>query len=304
MNNLEGTGDPDSRAGYVALVGKPNVGKSTLLNRILGQKLSIVTHKPQTTRHRVMGIWSEGNTQIVFLDTPGILEPSYRLQNAMLQAARRAITDADLILAIHDATEPVASFDEVLPELSIGKKTVVVALNKIDRVVRKEMLPVIQRLHEATNGAEVVPISAKNGDNVDRLLSVVVPSIPFGPPLYPADQLTEQPERFFVAEIVREQALLQFRDEVPYAVQVEIEQFLEGDGERRDEIHATICVERESQKRILVGSQGSAIRELGTKSRQAIEAFLERDVVLKLFVKVVPDWRQDPRRLRQMGYEG
>lgn len=291
------------RTGYVALVGRPNVGKSTLLNRILGQKLSIVTHKPQTTRHRIVGIHSDEAAQIVFLDTPGFLEPTYRLQETMVQAARRAIVDADVVVGIHDATSPVTAFDAVLPELPQGRKPVILVVNKIDRVPKPELLPIMQTLHDAVPEAEIIPLSAKTGDNVGRLLAVMRPLLPEGPALYPTDQLTEQPERFFVAEIVREQALLQFRDEVPYALQVDIEQFLEGGEDRRDEIHATIMVERESQKRILVGAGGASVKELGTKSREAIEAFLDRPVILKLFVKVVPDWRQDPRRLRQMGYE-
>ncbi len=291
------------RSGYVALVGRPNVGKSTLLNALLGQKLAIVSPKPQTTRHRVMGVVSDAGHQMIFLDTPGLLTPRYRLQRAMLAAARRALMEADVILVLHDVTTPMAHLVESMTEARRGRGRLMVALNKVDRIARHDVLPMIDAVTTDAPDLEVVPISALEGENLDRLLSVVGDALPPGPPLYPEDTLTEHPERFFVSEIIRENVLAQFRDEVPYAVQVEIDAFTEGDGTRRDEIHATVCVERPSQKRILVGAHGSAVKELGIQSRRAIEEFLDRPVVLKLFVKVVPDWRQDPRRLREMGYD-
>jgi GTP-binding protein Era len=298
----EATAHGTHRAGYVVLVGLPNVGKSTLMNRFVGQKLASVTPKPQTTRHRIMGVVTEPGRQVVFLDTPGLLEPRSRLHAAMLRSARQAIAEADVVLAIHDVTRPLDAFAPVLVEVRPPGATLVVALNKIDRVSKPDLLPMLGRVHSETGGAEIVPISALTGDNVDRLLDVIGNVLPEGPPLYPADTLTEHPERFFVSELIREQVLLRFREEVPHAVEVEVERFLEQPG-RRDEIDATICVERPSQKRILVGAGGQSIKELGIESRRALEVFLDRPVILRLFVKVVPDWRGDARSLRRMGYE-
>lgn len=290
------------RSGYVVLVGPANVGKSTLMNRLVGQKLASVSPKPQTTRHRIMGVLTDARRQIVFLDTPGLLEPRMALHTAMLRTARHAVSEADVVLAIHDATHAPDRFAETLEETRTARATLVVALNKVDRVKKPALLPLIASLHETAPGAEIVPISALTGDNVPRLLEVLTAALPEGPALYPEETLTEHPERFFVAELVREQVLLRFREEVPHAVQVEIEQFLEQEG-RRDEIDATVCVERESQKRILVGAGGRAIKELGVAARASVEEFLDRPVILRLFVKVVPDWRNDARSLRRMGYE-
>lgn len=294
---------PGFRSGYVAIVGRPNVGKSTLLNQLVGQKLAIVSPKPQTTRHRVMGIWSDDGHQMILLDTPGLLEPKYRLHEVMMRTARHALDEADVVLAIHDMTRDVGELDTTLAEAKRARGTLVIALNKVDKVPRDRCLPVLEKLHAETDGADVVPISALKGDNVDRLFGVLRDALPEGPPYYPPDLVTEQPERFFVSEIVRENVLTGFRDEVPYSVEVEIEHFEEGTDGLRDVIHAAVLVERDSQKGILIGKGGKAIKELGTRSRVAIEEFLERPVILKLFVKVVPDWRRDARALRRMGYE-
>jgi len=293
----------DFRSGYIVFLGKPNVGKSTLLNRILGQKLAIVSPKPQTTRQRVMGILSDETHQAILVDTPGLLVPHMPLHTIMLAAARNALSDADVILAIHDATRPIAEFDETLKEATRSRGSLLVALNKVDRVKKPLLLTMIEHVHAVTDGAEIVPISALDGDNVDILLGLMKAALPVGPPYYPTDVLTDQPERFFVSEIIRETILIRFSDEVPHAVQVEVERFEEAEG-RKDEIDAVIHVERASQKAILIGRAGRAIKEIGIQSREAIEAFLERPVVLKLFVKVVPSWRRDPRAIRRLGLDG
>ncbi len=289
------------RSGYVALVGRPNVGKSTLLNRLVGQKLAIVSPKPQTTRRRVVGIWSDSGHQIVFLDTPGLLRPRYALQSLMLQAARSAILEADIVLGLHDVTDGADLFAEMFGEASRGRGRLVVALNKVDLMKRERLLPLIDRLSREVTDAPLVPISALTGENVERLWEVLKEGLPPGPPYYSPDAVTEHPERFFVAEIIRERVLIQYRDEIPYATEVEIESFEETPG-LKDEIRAVIYVERDSQKGILIGSKGAAIKSLGVAARKEIEAFLERPVVLKLFVKVAPGWRRDARALRRLGY--
>lgn len=294
---------PEFRSGYVVFVGKPNVGKSTLLNRILGQKLAIVSPKPQTTRQRILGVLSDDAHQAILVDTPGLLRPAMPLHDVMLAAARNALGDADVVLAIHDVTRPIEEFGATIDETRRSRGRLIVAMNKMDRIKKPLVLAMIERVHEQTGGADVVPLSALTGDNVDRLLGLVKAALPVGPPYYPPDVLTDQPERFFVSEIIRETILLRFRDEVPHAVQVEIERFEEQPG-LKDEIDAVIYVERDSQKAILIGRAGKAIKELGIAAREAIETFLDRGVVLKLFVKVVPAWRQDVRAIRRLGLDG
>ncbi len=299
--NLPENPDGGFRSGYVALVGRPNVGKSTLLNRLVGQKLAIVTPKPQTTRRRVVGIWSDDTHQMIFLDTPGLIRPRYRLQSFMLQVARSAVSEADVILALHDATDGVDVLQETLHESAKGRGRLIVALNKIDLIKKERLLPMIDQLSRELADTPLVPVSALRGENVEALWDELREALPIGPPYYPPEAVTEHPERFFVAEIVREQILFQFRDEVPYATEVEVERFEESPG-RKDEIDAVIYVERPSQKGILIGNRGAAIKALGIAARAEIEAFLERPVVLKLFVKVVPGWRRDARALRRMGF--
>lgn len=225
------------------------------------------------------------------------------LHDVMLAAARNALGDADVVLAIHDVTRPIEEFGATIDETRRSRGRLIVAMNKMDRIKKPLVLAMIERVHEQTGGADVVPLSALTGDNVDRLLGLVKAALPVGPPYYPPDVLTDQPERFFVSEIIRETILLRFRDEVPHAVQVEIERFEEQPG-LKDEIDAVIYVERDSQKAILIGRAGKAIKELGIAAREAIETFLDRGVVLKLFVKVVPAWRQDVRAIRRLGLDG
>jgi GTPase len=291
--------NPDYRFGFVVICGQPNVGKSTLLNAILGERLAIATAKPQTTRRRTLGILTTEACQMVFLDTPGILEPRYALQDAMMRQVDTALRDADLLLLVVDAREPV-----VPPGVAEAsrRKPLVVALNKADLLRRmEESLPAIERIREASPEAEFFVLSARDHAGIDPLVARLAALLPLGPAAYPADALTEHPERFFVAEIIREAVFTRFREEVPYSTEVEIEEFRENpDG--KDYIGATLFVETESQKAILIGRGGAAIRALGEAARREIEAFLGRPVFLALRVAVLPNWRRDPRALRRFGY--
>lgn len=286
------------KSGYVALIGKPNVGKSTLMNALLGRKLSIVTHKPQTTRRRVLGIKSGDDYQIIFLDTPGIIDPRYRLQEAMMQSVRQAINDADLLLFMADATQD--SPDEMSLE-HVGNRPAILVVNKIDKIRQEEALPLVDAYVQLRAFEEVIPTSALHGNNLDVLLEQIVERLPEGPPFYPKDAISEHPERFFVAEIIREKILEQFHQEIPYSVQVNIASYQEQEG-RKDLIHADIVVTRNSQKGILIGKGGRALKRLGTAARKDIEEFLDRPVYLKLFVKVRDDWRNREQLLRSYGY--
>ncbi len=285
-----------TRAGLVAVAGAPNVGKSTLLNRLVGQKLSITSPKPQSTRNRVVGILTTDNAQLVVLDTPGLLEPRYELQRAMRAAAVRAIRDADVVLYLTDATRhaPPPPLDEAAALRTPIRAAVLTVLNKGDLLGAEAR----ERLADLLPDAFV--ISSTTGDGVDRLLQAVVERLPESPLLYPADDLATQSLRFFAAELVRETALEQLSEEVPYSLAVEVEEF------REDRtplyIRAILFVERASQKRILIGHQGSRIREIGSVAREKIEQLVGSDVYLDLWVKVLPHWRRDPRAVRRFGY--
>jgi len=291
---------PDEyRCGYVALIGKPNVGKSTLLNALLGQKLSIVTKKPQTTRNRVLGILTDGNLQIILLDTPGVIKPRYGLQRSMMKDVKRALGDADLVLFLADAgTDRIDS--KTLEYLS-GVPTILV-LNKMDLVETGSMLPRVERYLEEHNFEEVIPISALKKKNLDVLLNAIRERMPLGPQMYPEDMISEHPERFFVAEMIREKIFIMLRQEVPYSTQVDIIGFEEREGEK-DLIHADIIVERQSQKGILIGKKGATLKKIGSAARVDIEEFLDRPVFLKLHVKVRDDWRNRDAMLRSFGFE-
>lgn len=291
--------DPAHRCGYVALIGKPNVGKSTLLNTIMGQKLSIVTRKPQTTRRRVLGILTSDKYQMILLDTPGIIKPKYGLQEAMMKDVRLSTSDADLLVFMADATRD--SVDDLSLQF-VGDKPAILVLNKIDKVKQEDVLPLVAAYTEAHTFDEIIPISALKGKNVDVLLDKIKERLPFGPPLYPADMISEQPERFFVAEIIREKIFKQFRQEVPYSAHVNIVEWEEREGEK-DLINAEIVVERDSQKGILIGKGGLALKKVGTYAREDIEDFIGRGVFLKLHVKVRHDWRNSDTYLRSYGFE-
>ena len=287
-------------SGYVALVGKPNAGKSTLMNALLGRKLSIVTRKPQTTRHRVLGILTGTNYQVIFLDTPGVIEPRYGLQESMMKSVRRALRDADLTLFIADVTHEAP---DTLSLAQIGERPAVLVLNKMDLIRQEDALPLVRSYSDLRAFAEVVPVSAKRKTNLDILMEAIVSRLPEEPPFYPKDVISEHPERFFVAEIVREKIFEKFGKEIPYSTQVNVVSYEEGNARTKDIIEAEIIVERESQKPIIIGKGGRAIKSLGIASRKAIEAFLGRPVNLRLFVKVRKGWRDSATFLKSYGYE-
>jgi GTP-binding protein Era len=291
------------RAGYVALVGRPNVGKSTLLNRLLDQKLSIVTATPQTTRRRILGILSRPTYQIVFLDTPGILVPRYELQRRMVVEALTAVGDADLVVAMVEAREPLRDRELALVrELQerVGERPLFVVLNKIDRIAKPQILPTIAQIAGLGASAGIVPISALTGDGVPLLESLLVSHLPEGQPFYPDDQMSDQPERFFVAEMVREKVFSLYRQEVPYSTAVRITAFDEEMDRRKVHIVAEIVVERESQKGILIGEGGRALKRVGQEARRDIEGFLGRGVYLELRVRVKREWRKDRKFLEEL----
>ncbi len=293
-------GETGFRTGYVALVGAPNVGKSTLMNRLLRERLAIVTSKPQTTRRRTLGILNGPEYQVVILDTPGLMEPRYDLHHAMLRDAHQALEDADLILFLTEPRAPVHVPDAV----RAASRPRFLALNKIDLVTHPdEMLPVLTAWHETGLFDELFPVSALDGAGVETLVRELVPRLPVAPPFYPPDQLADQPERFFAAEIIRERIFERYEQEVPYATEVVIEEFVER-SEARDFIRAVIFVEQESQKGILIGKSGRAIRALGEEARLHLETFLQRPVYLELRVKVMEKWRRRAEALRKLGYRG
>jgi GTPase len=295
----------DFRAGYVAIVGEPNVGKSTLLNALLHQKISIVTRKPQTTRQRVLGILTQEDSQVVFLDTPGLISPQYLLQEKMRQAARRALADADVILVLTEVSKgtelPAIVTEEVLGNFS--SKPVILAINKVDLIDRILLLPMIDRFSQLHPIKEVVPLSALKNENVETLIPILTRFLPVHPPFYPPEMVSEHPERFFVAEFIREKIFDQFREEIPYSVAVEIREFKERSG-GKSFISADILVERDSQKGILIGKKGAALKKVGEKARADIELFLGRPVFIDLHVKVRDKWRQNEQVLRRLGYTG
>ena len=284
------------KVGYVAIAGCPNVGKSTLMNKLLGQKLSIVTAKPQTTRHKILGILSGDDFQIIFLDTPGLIKPKYKLQEVMMRTAANAVRDADvLVFMIEATTTPGQEELQFLTELDANTKPTVLVINKIDLVDKDQLLPLIDRCRQLFNFAEIIPISALHADGLDRLQMAIVSLLPEGLPFYPSDMVTEHPERFFVSEIIREKIFERYGEEIPYSTTVHIEEFKERP-ERKDYIRAAIFVERNSQKGILIGKQGSALKQVGTFAREEIELFLGRPVYLELRVGVKEQWRQKEQR--------
>lgn len=286
------------KSGYVALVGRPNAGKSTLMNALVGRKLSIVTNKPQTTRHRILGLLSHDDYQVVLLDTPGVLEPKYGLQKRMMDTVGQSLDEADLVLFLADVTKPI---DEVTLARLAGRPTVLV-LTKIDLVEQAEAMAKAEAYAAVFPFEEVVPISATEGFNLERVVQVILDRMPDGPPFYPKDQISEHPERFFVAEIVREKIFQHFREEIPYATTVNIVQYVERVPPEKDLIDAEIVVERDTQKGILIGKGGVALKRIGTQARRDIEDFLERPVFLRLFVKVRDDWRNRDTFLDSYGY--
>jgi GTP-binding protein Era len=289
------------KSGFVSLVGRPNAGKSSLLNRLVGTKLAIVSDKPQTTRNRIVGVRTYERGQVVYVDTPGIHKPLHRMNVRMLDVARDAMRDVDLVGLVIDVTEPSGAGDTFTLDLvARAEKPVVLVLNKVDLVSRPRLLPMIDEWSRRHAFADIVPASAVTGENVERLEQVLLSHLPEGEPLYPADYLTDQPERFFVAEMVREQVLRHTHAELPYTSAVVVDKFEEPDERGLMRLYCTILVERESQKPIVIGRRGEMIKRIGTGAREELERFFDTRVFLDLRVKVKSEWREDDRVLDEL----
>ena len=289
------------KSGFVNIVGNPNVGKSTLMNDLVGERISIITSKAQTTRHRIMGIVNAPDYQIVFSDTPGVLKPNYKMQEAMLNFSEGALTDADVLIYVTDVVEDPSKNEEFLSKVAKEKVPVLLVINKIDLLKdNSELETIVARWKEMLPKAEVFPTSAKEHFNVTNLMNRIVELLPHGHPYFGTDALTDKPARFFVTEIIREKILLNYDKEVPYSTEVIVEKFDEKDGAIH--IMAVIYVERDSQKGILIGKGGSMLKRVGTEARKDIETFFGKRVFLELFVKVEPNWRNRENKLRQFGY--
>ena len=289
------------RAGFVNIIGNPNVGKSTLMNALVGEKLSIVTAKAQTTRHRIMGIVNTDDFQIVYSDTPGILKPNYRLQKNMMNFVDTAIGDADIILYVTDTVEKADKHDEYIAKLQKVDCPVVLVINKIDISDQPKVMERMAWWKEQLPKAEIIPASARERFNLESIMDAVVSRLPVSPPWFDKDAFTDRNLRFFASEIIREKILLNYAQEIPYCCEVVIEAFKEG--AERYEISAVIYVMRDSQKGILIGKAGTALKKTGTEARLEMEDFFQKKVYLNLFVKVDPDWRESKRELRKFGYE-
>jgi len=289
------------RSGFVALIGRPNAGKSTLVNRLVGQKIAIVTSKPQTTRNRIQGIVSKPQGQVVFIDTPGLHEGKSALGRQMMQEVAAALEGIDVLLLMVDASRMQPHADDLLLEKAQRfRGQTILALNKVDRLPKPKLLPLIEAFAKAFAFAAIVPISALKGDGCDELLQEILKQLPEGEPYFPEDQVTDQPERFLAAEIIREKAIQVMYHEVPYALAVVVEKFEETPKLLR--IEATMNVERGSQKKILIGHKGGMLKKIGTDARKELEAILGAKIYLGLFVKVAPDWREDPQRVRELDW--
>lgn len=288
------------KAGFVNIVGNPNVGKSTLMNQLVGEKLSIATFKAQTTRHRIMGIVNTEDTQIVFSDTPGVLKPNYKMQEIMLQFSESALADADILLYVTDVVEDPEKNMDFLEKVSKMSIPVILLINKIDESDQKTLGKLVTKWHGLLPNAEILPISAKNKFGVDILLKRVHELLPESPAFFDKDQLTDKPAKFFVSEIIREKILRYYDKEIPYSVEVVIERFKEDD--RQIHISAIIYVERSSQKGIIIGHQGMALKKVSTEARKSLERFFDKKIFLETFVKVDKDWRNSQKELKHFGY--
>lgn len=289
------------KAGFVNIVGNPNVGKSTLINALVGERISIITSKAQTTRHRIMGIVNGDDYQIVYSDTPGVLKPNYKLQESMLGFSISALSDADILLYV---TDPLDSFDkneEFLQRVKSFNEKVILIINKIDLIDQPKLEQLVDFWHQQFPRAEIFAVSAKEKFNIEPLFNRIKDLLPESPPFFDKDALTDKPERFFVTEIIREKILLHYEKEIPYSVEVVVEEFKEDDDIIR--ISALIYCERDSQKGILIGKQGKSLRRVGIDARKDIETFFAKKVFLQLFVKVEKDWRNRERKLRSFGYQ-
>lgn len=289
------------KAGFVNIVGNPNVGKSTLMNLLVGERISIATFKAQTTRHRIMGIINSDDAQIVFSDTPGVLKPNYKLQEEMLAFSVSALQDADVLLYVTDVVEKPDKNSDFLEKVKKMNVPVLVLINKIDHSNQSELEKLVAAWHESLPHAEIFPISAKVKFNVDQVLNRIKELLPDSPPYFDKDQWTDKPARFFVTEIIREKILLYYDKEIPYAVEVAVEQFKEND--KSIHINAVIYVERDSQKGIIIGHRGVALKKVSTEARKTLEKFFGKSIFLEIFVKVDKDWRSNTKRLEAYGYK-
>ena len=294
----------DYKCGYIALIGVPNVGKSTLLNRLVGDKLAITSPKPQTTRHRLLGIVNLPEAQLLFLDTPGVLDPKGALNATLVQAALTALSEADVVVWLVEPRPPAADDQVLLPQLRRLHRPLIVAVNKIDTVAKPKLLPLISAYHELFPEVPIIPVTALLGDGVAELVAEIIKVMPTSPPLYPPDQETDSSERILVAELIRERVLHHTSEEIPHAVAVQVEEFDEGRRPYLVKIRVVIYVERNSQKGILIGKQGRMLKAIGAEARGEIEALLGAKVFLELWVKVWKNWRKDPKALRALGLQG
>ena len=294
----------EHRSGFVNIVGNPNVGKSTLMNALVGERLSIITSKAQTTRHRILGIVNGEDFQMVYSDTPGVLSPNYRLQEKMLEFSRSALVDADVLLYVTEPQDTIdrnPDFIDKVKKMSSAGTRVFLIINKIDLTTQETLESLVAFWHTQLPEAEIFPISAQERFGVAQLFDAIKEALPAGPPFFPKDQLTDKPARFFVDEIIREKILLNYDKEIPYSVEVEVESFKEEDKLIR--IDAVIYCERDSQKGIIIGKAGSALKRVGSQARKDIEDFFQKQVFLQLFVKVDKDWRSNSSRLKHYGYD-
>ncbi|GGG35051.1 GTPase Era [Croceivirga lutea] len=291
----------EHKSGFVNIIGNPNVGKSTLMNAFVGEKLSIITSKAQTTRHRIFGIVNGDDFQVVFSDTPGIIKPAYQLQNSMMDFVKSAFEDADVLLYMVEIGEKGLKDEAFFKKIQNSKIPVLLLLNKIDTSEQQVLEEQVQYWQELLPRAEIHPISALTNFNVKEVFNRILELLPVGPPYYPKDQLTDKPERFFVNETIREKILLHYKKEIPYSVEVETEEFVEDDKIIR--IRSVIMVERDSQKGIIIGHKGAALKKVGVEARKDLETFFDKQVHIELYVKVNKNWRSSDRQLKRFGYQ-
>lgn len=289
------------KSGFVNIVGNPNVGKSTLMNALVGERISIITSKAQTTRHRILGIVNGEDFQIVYSDTPGVLKPNYRLQESMLSFSNSALTDADVLLYVTDIFDNHEKNKEFVEKVNFNEAPVILIINKIDLTDQTKLEELVEKWKSVLPKAEIFPISATEKFNIDPLFNRILSLLPVSPPFFEKDQLTDKPARFFVTEIIREKILLNYEKEIPYSVEVEVEQFKEEENLIR--INALIYVERDSQKGIIIGKGGKSLKKVGSEARKDIESFFEKKVFLELYVKVEKDWRNKEIKLKGFGYK-
>ena len=289
------------RSGFVNILGNPNVGKSTIMNALVGERLSIITSKAQTTRHRIMGIVNGEDFQIVYSDTPGILRPQYKLQETMMNFVNSALYDADMILYVTDVLERTANEGEYIDKIKESGIPVIIAVNKVDLTNQDDLEKVVEAWHTAFPDSPVLPVSGLKKFNLDSLLNAILAKLPESPPYFPKDQLTDKYERFFASEIIREKILINYKKEIPYSVEIEIEEFK--DEKNILKIRALIHVTRDSQKGIIIGHKGSMLKRVGTEARHDMEDFFKKKIFLELYVKVTKDWRDKPLALKRFGYQ-